>query len=117
MRALVVEDEMIISLELSSILEDLGAHVMDTDTIAEAIELLRDETFDLIVADIRLADGNSEVLLESVRALHPELPMLIVSGLSPGDLTVDLSGKVLWLGKPFSVEAVRNAVAELLGNP
>jgi DNA-binding response OmpR family regulator len=114
MRALVVEDEPTISLELSAILEGLGVHVMETDTVAEAVELLRDETFDLIVADFRLADGNSDLLLESVRALYPDLPMLIVTGLSPSDQTVDLSGKVLWLSKPFSLEAVRDAVTYLL---
>lgn len=51
----------------------------EADNAAQALTHLARETFDLMLCDISLPDKNGLELLKDVRALYPDLPVLVVS--------------------------------------
>ena len=67
-KILVVEDE-VDALDLLSIdLREHGAHVIGVASAAEALELLSEQEFDLIISDIGMADTDGYSLIKQVRA-------------------------------------------------
>ena len=66
-KILVVEDE-VDALDLLSIdLREHGANVIGVASAAEALELLREQEFDLIISDIGMADTDGYSLIKQVR--------------------------------------------------
>ena len=48
-------------------------------TASEALKCLREQPIDVVLLDLRLADGNGLTLLEQIRKLHAEVPTVIFS--------------------------------------
>ena len=48
-------------------------------TASEALKCLREQPIDVVLLDLRLADGNGLTLLEQIRKLHAEVPAVIFS--------------------------------------
>lgn len=48
-------------------------------TAAEALQCLKEQPVDLVLLDLRLSDGNGLDLLEQIRKLHTELPVVVFS--------------------------------------
>ena len=72
LRILVVEDELD-ALDLLAIdLREHGAKVTGVGSASEALELLRDEHFDLMISDIGMADTDGYSLIEQVREQEGE---------------------------------------------
>ena len=66
-KILVVEDE-VDALDLLAIdLREHGAHVIGVASAAEALELLREQEFDLMISDIGMADTDGYSLIKQVR--------------------------------------------------
>jgi len=72
-KILVVEDEVGSRLTLSGILEDAGYEVKGVEKGTEALEVIKDGNFNVIITDIRLPDGEAEILPNS---LHKKLECL-----------------------------------------
>ena len=69
MRVLIVEDEAIIAMYLAMLVTDFGHTVCGTaDSASGAIELAADRCPDLVLMDIRLANGSSGI--DAARELH-----------------------------------------------
>ena len=77
-RILVVDNDEIVLIALERLLEKEG---YDTTTAwggAEALELLRERSFGLIVVDDYLPDIGGTRFLEQLRRAHPETPFIII---------------------------------------
>ena len=68
LRILVVEDELDALDLLALDLREHGANVVGVGSAAEALELLRDEHFDLLISDIGMADTDGYSLIKQIRA-------------------------------------------------
>ncbi len=79
-RVLVLDDEEMVRTNLRLFLEDEGFTVSTAASAEEALLVLRDNTFDVAVVDIRLPgmDGNAFVL--EAHKLRPELKYVIHTG-------------------------------------
>ena len=74
---LIVEDEAIISMDLSQILTQMGYNICDTAVSApQAIESARQNRPDLIIMDINLGSGTDGV--EAAKTISGELNIPIV---------------------------------------
>jgi len=79
----------------------------------EAIELLKSQTFDLAILDYFMPGLQGNQVAVRIREIAPSLPLLMITAylekLRDRDKPVDAV-----LGKPFSIEQLRQAVANLL---
>ena len=80
-RILLVEDDKDLSFITKRLLESRGYEVMTAAAIAEAQELLRQHSYDLILLDLMLPDGEGTQLCEEIRQTSV-CPIIFVSCLS-----------------------------------
>jgi DNA-binding response OmpR family regulator len=105
MRILLVEDEDRIA---SFVVKGLQAdgHVVDrAPDVATGKRLVAERSFDLVLLDLLLPDGNGAEVLATVRARDAEIPVVVLSALGEVDDKVSLldRGADDYLTKPFSM--------------
>lgn len=71
-RVLLIDDEPGILRSVGRFLERLACDVTTAGTGREALSLLADQTFDVILCDIRMPDLNGDELFEEIRTRHPD---------------------------------------------
>ena len=113
---LLVEDEPLIALTITDILEELGHRVLECASAAKALELARAEPrIDLLITDIGLPDMQGDALAREIRSGRPDLPVLISTGRMAGSMPNldELGGAVEHLTKPFLMHDLQNAISRL----
>ncbi|MGB6973704.1 MAG: HD domain-containing phosphohydrolase [Terracidiphilus sp.] len=103
---LVVDDEAHVRSMIGATLERQGYEIELAVSGAEAMEVMRRQTFDLVLTDIVMQDGNGIALLESIRGRHPQLPVVMVSAIHDISVAIDSMrrGAYDYLLKPFERE-------------
>lgn len=115
-KILIVDDEQGIRSVLSDVLVDEGFEVVSVAQGRECLPLLEKDCFDLVVLDVWLPDVNGIDLLQDIKKLSPNLPVVIISG----HANVDSSIKAVALGaydfleKPLSIEKMVNVINNAL---
>ena len=113
---LVVEDEADVRALLVRALTQAGHRVYSASTANEALEVAAriGATLDLLVTDVVMPGDSGAVLARRLRQEWPSMPVLLISGhlADPLDLA-DLPG-ARFLPKPFGLNDLLTAVAELL---
>ncbi|MBF0191002.1 MAG: response regulator [Magnetococcales bacterium] len=118
---LCVEDDAQLLGLYSRMLQDQGFAVLTAHSGESGLEVLRIAQVDLLITDILMPDMDGVELIFHVLSLHPDLPILAISGggqyLSGSSLlkTVSLMGVQGTLLKPFSQEALIATVFGVLG--
>ena len=85
---------------------------------SEAISALEDGTPQVVISDIRMPGGSGLELLQRLKELHPQLPVIIMTAYSDLDSAVAAfqGGAFEYLPKPFdvdnAVELIRRALEE-----
>jgi two-component system nitrogen regulation response regulator NtrX len=105
---LIVDDEAEIRESLESILKEEGYLVTTAATAAEALELLRDAAYDVVLLDIWLPDRDGLDALTEIRQMAPEnVPeVIIISGHGTIEAAVRATklGAYDFLEKPLSLD-------------
>ncbi|MBI5232342.1 MAG: response regulator transcription factor [Coriobacteriales bacterium] len=103
-RILLVEDDERIASFVQKGLTAEGHTVEHSPTASDAQERLNVSTYDLILLDLLLPDGNGRDVLKRVRKKDPEVPVIVLSAMGEIDDKVDLldSGADDYLVKPFA---------------
>ncbi len=107
-RILLVEDEELVRMTTADALAELGFEVLEASTAAGAMGRLSPPP-DLLLTDYGLPDQDGLALARLMRERLPSLPVVLSSGQSTAP-----AGDVVWLPKPYDVEALREAVAAAL---
>jgi CheY-like chemotaxis protein len=76
MSVLLVEDDASIALVITAALEAEGFAVTCCDSIAERDRLLARQSFDALVTDVMLTDGDGIETIGAVRAAAPQMPII-----------------------------------------
>ncbi len=103
-KVLIVEDEPVVRNLLQSIFARQKFIVSTAGTVAEAAAAVQRESFDLMMLDIRLPDGDGQKFLEQMAAL-PERPLVVmVTGYGTIESAVSCmrAGAFDYVLKPFS---------------
>lgn len=79
-RVLVVDDLALIHRVAARTLEAVGFAVEGVESSDEAIKLLHRQSFDVLVTDVYMPDGDGFELLSHVREHFPELKIVVMSG-------------------------------------
>lgn len=109
LHALIIEDEMLIALELESLLQDMGYASVDiADTPQDALACARLRRPDLMTADVRIIGGTG---IDAVKAIHEALgpiPWVYVTG--NADMLKDEPANRV-VDKPINAKALATACA------
>jgi DNA-binding response OmpR family regulator len=109
MRILIAEDDRLLGLFLSRGLEADGHKVRLTCDGGAAVEAFREDTPDLTILDLNLPVKDGEHVLEEIRSLDPDLPVLVLTARQEVDTRVrclDRGADDLMI-KPFSLHELR----------
>lgn len=79
---LVIDDEGDIRHLYAAELEDEGHTVVTAGNCDEALALLRSQTFDLVILDIKLEQESGLVLLQQIAREREDLPVILCSAFS-----------------------------------
>jgi signal transduction histidine kinase/DNA-binding response OmpR family regulator len=107
-RILFVEDEVVLRMSTTDMLERLGCFVSAVGSGEQALELLAaGERFDLLLTDLGLPGITGEELAAEVRQKYPGLPVVIASGY--GRAGVQVEG-MQFVSKPYSTVDLQQAL-------
>jgi CheY-like chemotaxis protein len=112
---LVVEDDDIVRMLIVDVLEELEFNVLEADGSEKALEFLNDEDqyIDLMMTDVGLPVMDGRELATQARMLRPELPILFASGYAEN---IDVPAGMQVIGKPFSIDQLRDKVKGILAH-
>jgi DNA-binding NtrC family response regulator len=110
---LVVDDERNMRLSLEAIMAEEGYEMRPAVSAEEALRMLEQEEFFMVITDARLTGMNGYDLLTKVKARWPDLPILMITAYATPKLAVGAikAGAMDYLAKPFAPEELLHAVA------
>ena len=101
---------------MGSTLERHGYDVQLAASGHEALDILEQNAFDLVLTDIVMQDGNGIAVLDRIHAQQPQLPVVMVSAVHDISVAIDAMrrGAYDYLLKPFEREHLVNTVERAL---
>ncbi len=118
-RILLIEDSAVLSRRLIDLLTEPGRVFVAAQaaTQSEALQRLRESSFDVLVVDIELAEGNGVAVIRQVRALYPPSvqPVIVVLTNYASDFVRDhcfAAGADYFLDKMRDIALLKGVVAD-----
>ncbi|WP_334185787.1 sigma-54-dependent transcriptional regulator [Novosphingobium sp.] len=117
MSVLLVEDDLSIAIVITAALEAEGFSVVHCLSIAERDRLLEEGSYQALVTDVMLPDGDGIETIDRVRTLHPALPIVILSAQNTLDTAVRATdtGAFEYFPKPFDIDELARTVRQAAG--
>ncbi|MEL4891529.1 nitrogen regulation protein NR(I) [Xanthomonas protegens] len=106
-RIWVVDDDRSVRFVLSTALRDAGYSVDGFDSAAAALQALAQRPMpDLLFTDVRMPGDDGLVLLDKLKAAHPQLPVIVMSAYTDVASTAGAfrGGAHEFLSKPFDLD-------------
>lgn len=103
-RILIVEDNQSMQIALSEILESSGYTAIITGNGEKALDKIKSEQINAVVLDYRLPGENGDVVLNKIKSIEPNLPVIILTAYGDIKKAVDSikKGAYDYLTKPFN---------------
>ncbi|KLI63849.1 sigma-54-dependent transcriptional regulator [Aurantiacibacter marinus] len=113
-RVLLVEDDTAIATVLTAGLEEEGFTVDVQDSVAGRDRALAEASYDVMLTDVMLTDGDGIETLGKVRSAFPDLPVIILSAQNTLDTAVRAidRGAFEYFPKPFDLDDVVHAARQ-----
>ncbi|MGR9133279.1 PAS domain S-box protein [Rhizobium leguminosarum] len=112
LRIVAVDDDGLVLMNTTLMLEDLGHTVFEAMAGPEALEILRKQQVDLVICDHAMPRMTGAQLAEAIRNEWPDMPIILATGyaeIPEGAGIVDLPR----LGKPFSQAQLAEAISRI----
>jgi len=115
-KILVVEDEVGSRLTLCGILEDAGYEVTGVEKGTEALEVIKDGNFNVIITDIKLPDVGGMSVLELAKEINPDVAVIIMTGYASVETAVNAvnEGAYAYFVKPVNMDEMKTAIVNAL---
>ncbi len=115
-RILVVDDEKVALNNLEHIMKKEGYNVTGTQSGQNALKLLYEEHFDVVLTDLKMEKVDGLEILQCSRELHPDTEVIMITGYLTLQSAVDTitQGAFYYITKPFKLDEVRQVVKEAL---
>jgi len=117
-KILIIEDEAAIRRVLTKILsEENDTYVVDeAEDGLQGVEKVKNEDYDLILCDIKMPKMDGVEVLEAIKKIKPEIPMVMISG--HGDIETAINtmrlGAFDYISKPPDLNRLLNTVRNAL---
>ncbi|MBY5367284.1 PAS domain S-box protein [Rhizobium leguminosarum] len=112
LRIVAVDDDGLVLMNTTLMLEDLGHTVFEAMAGPEALDILRRQQVDLVICDHAMPRMTGAQLAQAIRNEWPDMPIILASGyaeIPQGADIVDLPR----LGKPFSQAQLAEAISRV----
>jgi len=111
-KILIVDDDRVVLASCKRILEAEGYAVSLTSNVKEALQMLEEKNFDLILVDVIMPEYDGMYLIGNVRENLPHLPILVMSGYpTPETISSGMRmGATHFIAKPFTPDELIAAV-------
>jgi DNA-binding NtrC family response regulator len=112
MPILVVDDDHVFRSSINTILRRAGFRTFEARDGLEAYEIVRTigASIELLLTDLQMPRMDGLSLIESVRELHPKMPVLLITGLRPENQSRNYAVLTKPIGSEALLEAVRRAI-------
>lgn len=112
---LIADDEEGLRFSLASILEIEGYSVQTAGDGLEALELVKNNAFDIAFFDIRMPGMNGVEAFKQIKKISPETIVVMMTAYAMNDLIKEAikEGAFACISKPFEIEDVLNTVKEI----
>jgi DNA-binding NtrC family response regulator len=109
---LVLDDEKRFTEELTEFLQESGFTAFEANTGNQGLSILKKQTIDLLVLDVRLPGINGLDILKDVRVKYPNMEVIVVSAHGDMDTVIKAMrlGAIDYLRKPFRHIDIRIAI-------
>ncbi len=97
---------------LKIMLKKEGYHVQTAGNGETALASLQEDTFDLVISDIRMPGTSGLDLLAGIKEHYPDLPVIMITAFaSPDDAVIAMkNGAFDYISKPFNIEEIKSVV-------
>ncbi|MDO8490439.1 MAG: response regulator, partial [Dehalococcoidia bacterium] len=114
---LVVDDEAIVRESIRDWLKDAGYRVATAESGEQALEMIENQDFSIMILDIRLPGKTGITVLGEVKAQRPWVKSIIITAYPSAETAVEAMklGAVDYLIKPFTPDSLEKLVRDTLG--
>ncbi len=112
LRILAVDDDGLVLMNTTLMLQDLGHTVIEATAGADALDILRNENVDLVISDHAMPRMTGSQLALAIRREWPKMPIILATGFAEipeGSGIIDIPR----LGKPFSQAQLAEAISRI----
>jgi len=115
-RILIVDDEALVCWSLSRALQEEGYEVSTAQSGEEALNIMTEWKFDLVVTDLRLPQLNGMDLLREIKRRFPQCKVLMISAFGTPKVRDEAmrEGVLQFFDKPFDIKELRESVRSAL---
>jgi DNA-binding NtrC family response regulator len=113
-KILIIDDERIALRNLEHVMQKEGYEVTATQSGPNALKLLEEQPFDIVLTDLRMEKVDGMQILKKSRELYPDTEVIMITGYATLDSAVESMkhGAFYYIAKPFKLEEVRKVVKE-----
>lgn len=115
-RILIVDDDPLLRPILADTLSAIGYESAAASDGVQALALLReqgDQSFDLLISDIKMPNMDGLMLLRKIRRAYPRLPVLFITGVE-SEATMAAAAPNGYLSKPFRIAHLESLIEKTL---
>jgi DNA-binding NtrC family response regulator len=117
-KILVVDDEENVCQSVKKILGRKGYEVSQALTVDDAVKLMNDMSFDLVITDLMIPGTSGMELIQIIREKYPELDVIMITGYASIESAVKATklGASAYLPKPFTPDELTKVTQRALSN-
>jgi len=103
---LVIDDERVVRDGCSRVLGGKGYRVLTAENGMQGMEILEEESIDVILLDLKMPIMGGEEMLEKINERYPDIPVIIITGHGTIDKAVECmkKGAYDFITKPFQID-------------
>jgi len=113
-KILIVDDERVALKNLEHVMKKEGYDATATESGQNALRLLEDQRFDVVLTDLRMEKVDGMQILKKSQDLYPDAEIIMITGYATLESAVEAmkKGAFHYVAKPFKLDVVRNVVRE-----
>jgi two-component system response regulator HydG len=113
-KILIVDDEKVALKNLEHIMKKEGYGVVGTESGPNALKLLEEQPFDVVLTDLKMEKVDGMQILKKCRDLYPDAEVIMITGYVTLESAVQTikHGAFYYVVKPFKLDEVRKVVKE-----
>ncbi len=116
-KILIVEDDVAFCTMLKTFLQKKEYEVVTAFSGNEAIPKIKQDIFDVVLADVRLPDRDGITLLDEILKKNPTTQVIIMTGYAEINMAVNAikQGAFDYISKPFNPDTILQTIEKALG--
>ena len=113
---LIIDDDPQLRISFEKLLLQEGYDVVSASSGETGLEVVRDQTPDLVITDIRLPGMNGLEAFKAVREMQPKLPVIVMTAYGTTEMAIEATklGAFDYVLKPFEVPEMLELIRQAL---